>query len=203
MTTSDSVPAHVWLRSPAIKAWKQPERTLSILSDLASAWPTAGRLVLELHVERHAPEVAARCAALEVISAGAPPPPRGWIARTLGLGGQAFVAKLALRKPDEIRVALAGDAIWDSDFMLYSQPGAARFDATPRDPPQLVGPDGEWVLAQITGKYDWLLTSADPQRIQAMVATAVAVFERHDVDLKVLEEARSTQIAIGSKVFDL
>jgi hypothetical protein len=203
MTVSESVPAHVWLRSRAIKAWKQPERTLSILSELTSAWGIAGRLVLELQVARHAPEVAARCAALEVVSGGAAPPPRGWIARALGMGGQPFVAKIALRSPEEIRSALANDAIWDSDFVLYPQPGPGRFVTTASKSTEILEAGVEWALAQMTGKYDWLLAARDPQRIQAMTTIATAVFGRNGGDLSVVEETGSTQIAIGSRVFDL
>jgi hypothetical protein len=203
MTESESVPAHVWLRSRAIKAWKQPARTLSILSELTSAWGIAGRLVLELQVARHAPEVAARCAALEVVSRGAVPPPRSWIARALGLGGQPFVAEIALRSPEEIRIALAEDAIWDADFVLYPQPRAGRSETSAAESKEILGAGVEWALAQMTGKYDWLLTARDPQRLQAMTATATTVFGGNGGDLNVVEEAGSTQIAIGSKVFDL
>ena len=144
MTSSDSVPAHVWLRSPAIKAWKQPERTLAILSELAAAWLPTGRLVLEVLVARHAGEVAERCAGLEVLSGGVTPPPRGWLARTLGLGRQTFVAKIALRSPEELQVALAGDAIWDSDFMLSPRSETGGAKTATGDSPVVLGSGVEW-----------------------------------------------------------
>jgi hypothetical protein len=164
---------------------------------------SAGRLVLELQVARHAPEVAARCGGLEILSGGAAPSGRGWLARTLGLGGEAFEVKVALRSPDEIRIALAGDAIWDSDFLLYPQPGAGRPETKDGDSTKLLEVGAEWALAQMTGTYDWLLTARDRQHIQAMVAIATTVFDRHGGDLTVVEHTGSTQVVIGSRVFDL
>jgi hypothetical protein len=164
---------------------------------------SAGRLVLELQVVRHAPEVAARCGGLEVLSGGAAPSAKGWIGRALGLGGEAFAVKLALRSPDEVRIALANDAIWDSDFVVYPQPGAGLSETIAGDSTRLLEVGVEWALAQMTGKYDWLLAVQDRQHIQTMVAIATTVFGRHGGDLTVVEHTGSMQVAIGSRVFDI
>lgn len=179
------------LASPTIKSWRKAEEAalLSVIADFVDALPDQ-RLVLDLQAELDASAVGDRLQAMDLAHTRRRPSEAllHRVERAAGIYTQPSALSVAvrLRSGAEARALLAGDALWNGEFVLYPEPsmGVARLPDPHLQRETFVG-EVDWSLGQETGGPDWTITARAPDALERIANTVLDAFIKNALTVEV------------------